>query len=212
MRDFGSIPYELISKENNIFPAGHTTGTCIAAIKCLLIMGVHCDFYSKEVSLSLGELEKHTGCSKPMIIKGIKYMIDVGIIRRLNQEKTNVKGKYVINFTSHRFTQIPYNISFDLAEFPNKGVVALVALKAYLVLLKFRKNQQNYTDISYKGFANYHINLRYLKRALAILITLGYIDIHKKNNVYSSGDYIQTCHHYRLHYFPITHFVNQNKL
>lgn len=203
MRDFGSIPYELITAEHNFFPAGRTTGTCISAIKCLLILGLRCNFYSKEVSLSLSELEEYTGCSKPMVIKGINHLIAVGVINKLDQGKTNVKGKYLIKFTSKKFTQVPYEIFNKLRYFPNKGIVTLVALKAYLVLLKFRLNNTPKAEISYAGFSKYHINQKYLGKALTVLISLQYISISTQYREVS-GTYIKSCNNYFLYYFPIT--------
>ncbi|WP_155120936.1 hypothetical protein [Acinetobacter calcoaceticus] len=204
MREFGSIPYEFISSERNNFPAGRTTGTCIAAIKCLLVLGLRCDFYSKEVSLSLGELEEYTGCSKPMVIKGINHLVDEGIITKLNQGKTNVKGKYRLNFPSQKFTQVPYSIFLKLREFPNKGIVALTALKAYLVLLKLRINKTARAEITYKGFSRYHINPRYLNKALEVLISSHYISISKQYNFDALSGYTKSSNQYFLYYFSLT--------
>lgn len=209
MRDFGSIPYEVISADHNYFPAGRTTGICISAIKCLLILGLRCNFYSKEVSLSLSELEEYTGCSKPMVIRGINHLITMGIITKLNQGKTNVKGRYVINFPSTKFTQVPYEIFNTLRNFPNKGIVSLVALKAYLVLLKFRINYTPKAEVSYVGFSRYHINQKYLTKALAVLISSNYISIYKQYSFDASGGYTKTSNSYFLYYFSTTVFVDQ---
>ena len=205
MRDFGSIPYELITAQHNFFPAGRTTGICISAIKCLLILGLRCNFYSKEVSLSLSELEEYTGCSKPMIIKGINHLIVIGVITKLNQGKTNVKGKYLINFPSKKFTQVPYEVFNKLRHFPNKGIVPLVALIAYLVLLKFRINNTAKAEVSYAGFSRYHINQKHLGKALAVLISLQYISISTQYNEVD-GVYVKSCNNYFLYYFSMTTF------
>lgn len=201
MQAFGSIPYEVVLEEYENFPAGRTTGVCIAAIKCLLVFGLFNDFKTKQVSLSLSEIEKITGCSKPMIIKGINHLLANGIVTRIEQEKTNVKSKYIINFPSKKFTQIPhYHLCYNLRTFPNKGITALVALKAYLILLKFRKNDTSNTEISYTGFAKYGINLRHLNKALAILISSDYISIFKQYNSSETG-YNKSCNNYKILHF-----------
>lgn len=211
MQDFGSIPYEVVLEKQNYFPAGRTTGVSIAAIKCLLVFGLYNDFRTKEVSLSLSQIEDVTGCSKPMVIEGIKQLCSCGIVTKVDQGKTNVKGKYIINFPSKRFTQIPhYFLCYELRNFPNKGITALVALKAYLILLKFRRNDTSHTEITYTGFARYGINLRHLNKALAILISSNYISIFKQYNWDEKG-YNKSCNNYKILRFPTT-FTIYNKV
>lgn len=204
MQEFGSIPYEVVLEKQNYFPAGRTTGVSIAAIKCLLVFGLYNDFRTKEVSLSLSQIEDVTGCSKPMVIEGIKQLCSYGIVTKVDQGKTNVKGKYIINFPSKRFTQIPhYFLCYELRNFPNKGITALVALKAYLILLKFRRNDTSHTEITYAGFARYGINLKHLNKALAILISSNYISIFKQYNWDEKG-YNKSCNNYKILRFPKT--------
>lgn len=211
MQDFGSIPYEVVLEKQNYFPAGRTTGVSIAAIKCLLVFGLYNDFRTKEVSLSLSQIEDVTGCSKPMVIEGIKQLCSYGIVTKVDQGKTNVKGKYIINFPSKRFTQIPYHfLSYQLRNFPNKGITALVALKTYLILLKFRNNHTSQTAVSYIGFAKYGINLKHLSKALAILISSDYISIFKQYNCDEKG-YNKSCNNYKILQFPKT-FTIYNKI
>lgn len=200
MRSFGSIPYEVVMDTHDYFPAGRMTGDNIAAIKCLLIFGLRNDFYSKEVSLSLSEIEDATGCSKPMVVRGINQLISKGIVTKIDQGKTNIKNKYVLNFPSQKFTQIPYNLFFKLKEFPNKGVTALVALKAYLILLKFRQNATSHTELSYSGFSKYGINTKHLSKALAVLISSDYISIFKQYNRDETG-YNKSCNNYKICHF-----------
>lgn len=204
MQEFGSIPYEVVLEKQNYFPAGRTTGVSIAAIKCLLVFGLYNDFRTKEVSLSLSQIEDVTGCSKPMVIEGIKQLCSYGRVTKVDQGKTNVKGKYIINFPSKRFTQIPhYFLCYELRNFPNKGITALVALKAYLILLKFRRNDTSHTEITYAGFARYGINLKHLNKALAILISSNYISIFKQYNWDEKG-YNKSCNNYKILRFPKT--------
>lgn len=201
MRAFGAIPYELTSRMYDHFPAGRTTGVSIAAIKCMLAFGLYNEFYTKEVSLSLSEIEKVTGCSKPMIVRAVKYLCDQKIITKVTQQKTNVKNKYIVNFGSNKFTQIPYgHLAYSLKDFPNKGITTLVALKAYLILLKLRKNDTSSVEITYSSFSNYHINTRHLNKALAILISGDYISIFKQHNRNETG-YSKSCNNYKIRHF-----------
>lgn len=201
MRAFGAIPYELISDTYDHFPAGRMTGVSIAAIKCLLAFGLYNDFHTKEVSLSLSEIEKVTGCSKPMVVRGVKQLCDRKIIIKVDQGKTNIKNRYILNFSSKKFTQIPYgHLAYNLKNFPNKGITTLVALKAYLILLKFRNNGTSNIEISYAGFSKYYINTKHLSKALAILISADYISIFKQYNRDETG-YNKSCNNYKICHF-----------
>lgn len=80
MQLFGSLPPSIIKELNNPFTAGRLTGVHIAALKCLFAFGLKNHFKTREVTLSLSQLEQMTGLSKPMIINGIRRLIELSIV------------------------------------------------------------------------------------------------------------------------------------
>lgn len=197
MQRFGSLPPNLITDTLNPFSAGRFTGTHIAALKCLIALGLKNNFKTKEVSLSLQQLMDLTGLSKPMVIKGIRRLIELEIVLRLEQEKTNIVSKYKLVFKEHRFTQIPYAYLLDkLPHISNKGIYVLTALKIYLILLQVRDNRFNKVTISYHRFSSYGINRKYVSKALDILITNDLITISRDMD--ENGCYVKSCNNYLI--------------
>ena len=197
MQIFGSLPPDLITDILNPFCAGSLTGVHIATLKCLFALGLKNNFKTKEVSLSLQQLRDLTGLSKPMVIKGIRRLIELGIVLKLEQDKTNIVNKYKLVFKERRFTKIPYVHLLDqLPNFPNKGVYVLTALKIYLILLQVRENNSKKVTISYYRFSSYGINRKYVCKALEILITNDLISIHRDTD--ENGCFVKSCNNYLI--------------
>jgi hypothetical protein len=195
MQIFGSLPPDLITDTLNPFSAGRFTGLHIAAIKCLFALGLKNNFKTKEVSLSLQQLRDLTGLSKPMVIRGIRRLIELGVVLKLEQDKTNIVNKYKLVFAERRFTKIPYAHLLDrLPYFPNKGVYVLTALKIYLILLQVRENSSKKVTISYFRFSSYGISRKYVSKALEILITNDLISISR--DVDENGCFVKSCNNY----------------
>lgn len=207
MQFFGSLPPELISDVLNPFSAGRLTGVHIAALKCLFAFGLKNNFKTKEVSLSLQQLEGLTGLSKPMVIRGIRKLIELGIVLKLEQDRTNIVNKYKLVFIEERrFTKIPYTHLLDhLPYFPNKGVYVLTALKIYLILLQVRKNQSKKVTISYIRLSHYGINRKYVSKALEILITNDLISISRDMD--ENGCFVKSCNNYLIKGLVLTKSV-----
>ncbi|MBD2850180.1 hypothetical protein [Acinetobacter baumannii] len=197
MQIFGSLPPDISGLEYAPFSAGKLTGVHIAALKCLLAFGLKNNFKTKEVSLSLQQLSDLTGLSKPMVIRGIRRLIELGIVLKLQQDKTNIVNKYKLVFVDMRFTKIPYVHLVDrLANFPNKGVYVLTALKIYLILLQVRENNSKHVKISYSRLASYGINPKHISKALEILITNDLISISRE--VDEHGSFVKSCNNYLI--------------
>lgn len=197
MQIFGSLPPDLITDILNPFSAGRLTGVHIAALKCLLALGLKNNFKTKEVSLSLQQLRDLTGLSKPMVIRGIRRLIELGIVLKLEQDKTNIVSKYKLVFIERRFTKIPYVHLLDqLPHFPNKGIYVLTALKIYLILLQVRENSSKKVMISYHRFSSYGISRKYVSKALEILITNDLISIYRDMD--ENGCFVKSCNNYLI--------------
>lgn len=197
MQIFGSLPPDLIRDILNPFSAGRLTGVHIAALKCLLAFGLKNNFKTREVSLSLQQLNDLTGLSKPMIIRGIRRLIELGIVLKIEQDKTNIVNRYKLVFRDRRFTKIPYSYLLDhLPNFPNKGVYVLTALNIYLILLQIRENNSKQVKISYHRFSSYGINRKYISKALEILITNDLISVSR--DVDENGCFVKSCNNYLI--------------
>lgn len=198
MQLFGSLPPDIFSDTLDNFEAGRRTGLHIAALKCLLIFGLKNNYETKLTTLSLNELEDLTSLSKPMLIKGIKRLIELNLIEKIPQEKKNLKNVYKLIYkSSKQFTRVPYqNLIRNISCFPNKGVFTLVALKAYMIMLQVRDRNNQFARISYARFSEYGINKNHLAKGLKILVCADWITTSKQAQ--PDGSSKQSCNFYEI--------------
>ena len=62
------------------FSGGKNAGTSISALKCILGISVSIDFWTRKAKLSVSDLEALTGLSRPMVIRGLKELVELGIV------------------------------------------------------------------------------------------------------------------------------------
>ncbi|MDD1829975.1 hypothetical protein LRP52_48475, partial [Photobacterium sp. ZSDE20] len=67
------------------------SGLGIATMKCLIALSVLIEFHSRTTDSSLSDLEKITGLSRPMVIKGLDNLESLGII---SVDRGGYKNKY----------------------------------------------------------------------------------------------------------------------
>ena len=65
------------------------TGTGIAAMKCLLALSVLIDFHSRIAEVSLSGMEELTGLSRPMVIRGLARLEELGVVVSDKDYRTN---------------------------------------------------------------------------------------------------------------------------
>lgn len=136
------------------FGGGSSTGTSIAALKCILAISVSIDFSSRKAKLSLSDLEKLTGLSRPKVIEGLKLLTEFQIIK---VDKTSHVYEYELTETKDVYwAKVPYErVRKHLAEIPNRGVIPLTALKIYLLLVSIRPNNSESVPIGYETLVAY---------------------------------------------------------
>ena len=62
------------------FGGGKNAGTSISALKCILGISASIDFWTRKAKLSISDLEALTGLSRPMVIRGLKELVELGIV------------------------------------------------------------------------------------------------------------------------------------
>ncbi|MDN8223095.1 hypothetical protein QZK02_13275 [Acinetobacter baumannii] len=197
---FGSLPTKIFKdNKDSPFTPGRYTGRHIAAIKCLIALGLTNNYKTKLVKLSYSQLESLTGCSKPMVVEGIKILEKEGLILKVPQTKSNVCNEYQLIFPEKgNFVRLPYSyLRQILPDLPNKGVTALTALRIYLILLQIRPNHSPRVSITYNRLEDYGINRKLIYKALEVLIASNLIRIHKAEDPNGLG-YTKTCNQYQI--------------
>jgi hypothetical protein len=175
------------------FVGGKKAGTGISALKCLLGISSSIDFWTRKAKLSISDLETLTGLSRPMVIRGLKELVELKIVQvdktaHIHEYELTVPGK------DQGWGKIPYErIRKQLPEIPNRGVIPLTALKIYLLLISLRPNESNSVPISYDTLMTYlGCQRAHLRPALDILyshtlvrITLEGTETRERHNVYT---------------------------
>ena len=181
------------------------TGKGIAVLKTAIAIAIQSDFHSRESKVSYTELENITGLSRPMVSKAIKILIEENIIelilidgkekkrgqsniyRLLDKEPADLLQADNEEFPfskkkANGWTKIPYKPLLDnLKNLPNKGVAGLGALKNYLILLKYRSNHLDFTQVTHEKFIEKcGIQSNTVKRSNDILFNHNLISIAKK--------------------------------
>jgi len=152
------------------FLGGQSSGTSIAALKCLIAISTAIDFWTRKTQLSLSDLETLTGLSRPMVGKGIKRLVELGIVvvdnsRYINEYELTESPK------DNRWAKLPFDrIRKHLPEIPNRGVVPLTALKIYLLLVAIRPNDTDTFAIGYDKLRDFlGVQRAQIRSALDIL-------------------------------------------
>lgn len=175
------------------FGGGKNAGLNIAALKCILGISASVDFRTRKAKLSISDLEALTGLSRPMVIRGLKELADLGIVI---VDKTAHVHEYELTVSAKDdgWGKIPYErIRKQLPEIPNRGVVPLTALKIYLLLISLRPNESESIPIGYDTLLQYlGCQRAQIRPALDILyshtlirITLEGSDTKQLHNVYT---------------------------
>lgn len=150
------------------------TGKGIAVLKTAIAIAMQSDFHSRESKISYSELENITGLSRPMVSKAIKILIEENIIelilidgkikkrgqaniyRLLDKAPQGEEDGDVFTLSKKKangWTKIPYRpLLENLKNLPNKGVAGLGALKNYLIILKYRSNHLDFTQVTHEKF------------------------------------------------------------
>lgn len=181
------------------------TGESIAVLKTMIAITLESDFQDRLAQISFSELETLTGLSRPMINRAIKILTEEKLIAiyssargrcnvykildipNMNPPKVGSEEKVL---KTKGWTKLPYQpIVKNLRFLPNKGALALGALKNYLVMLKYRDNDLDYSRISHDTFIQKSgIQANKIKSSNDLLISHGFISLAK----YIQAGYLKT--------------------
>lgn len=175
------------------FVGGKNTGTSISALKCILAISTCIDFSSRKAKLSISDLETLTGLSRPMVIRGLKELGELGIVE---VDKTAHVHEYELTESAkdEGWGKIPYErMRKQLPEILNRGAVPMTALKIYLLLISLRPNGSESISIGYDTLLKYlGCQRAHIRPALDILyshtlvrITLEGTEARERHNVYT---------------------------
>ncbi|MDI9733625.1 hypothetical protein QM259_15270 [Acinetobacter baumannii] len=183
------------------------TGEGIAVLKTMIAITLEADFQDRLAKISFSELENLTGLSRPMVNRAIKILTDEKLIavhssargksniyQILDFPNTNLPeiktDEIVLRARTKGWSKLPYQpVSKNLRFLPNKGAIALGALKNYLVMLKYRDNNADYSRISHDKFiAKCGIQANKIKSSNDLLINHNFIGLAK----YIQNGYLKT--------------------
>ena len=170
---FGSFPSWWIRDGvlRAAFTAGPKTGENIAALKVMLALAMFADFHTREVSISLSDLESVTGLSRPMVVRGIKVCSSHLLLDVIE----GYKNTYVLRYspTDKKWAKVPIAyLRKELKGIPNRGAVVLSALKIYLQLLSDRPNDDDEMYMTHETIvAKLGVQTRNVKPALDVLFS-----------------------------------------
>lgn len=159
----------------------HQTGEGIASMKCLLALSVLIDFYTKDVEVSITEIETITGLSRPMVIKGMAKLENLGVI---NVDKTNYRNNYklIVKPKDPCWAKVPCDmIRKQLKTISNRGIAPFVALKIYITLLSLRYQDKINVKVSHETIRNYtKVQPNQIRGGLDVLFSCSMIHLQPK--------------------------------
>lgn len=137
------------------FSSSKGAGQNIAALKCLLAISLGIDFWSRKVRLSLSDLEKATGLSRPMVIRGLKVLEGLEIVS-VGKESHVHEYELTVREGDDKWAKVPFDrMKKQLPTLPNRGAIPLTALKIYLLLIAIRPNESATIPIRYDLIEEY---------------------------------------------------------
>lgn len=143
-------------------------GQSIAVLKTAIVLAMESDFNTRISKVSFTDLEEITGLSRPMVSKAIKILHQHKIIKIESSSRGRINCYRMIDKPEEfeadstvlkiekkasGWTKLPYKSLFmNLRTLPNKGRFSLGALKNYLVILKYRPNNLDFSQITHEKF------------------------------------------------------------
>ncbi|MGR3159700.1 hypothetical protein ABMY16_21495 [Vibrio vulnificus] len=188
---FGSMPTWWLRQ--NAFLSnltGNNVGEGIAAMKCLLAFSVLIDFQTREVDVSITDLESITGLSRPMVIKGVARLEALKIIA---VDKTNYRHNYKLlnKSTDIGWAKVPVDLMRrQLKAISNRGSAPFVALKIYITFLGLRPNNSVNVKISHEKIREYtRVQGNQIRAGLDVLFSCSIIHLQPRDELSEANEY-----------------------
>lgn len=186
---FGRLPNWWFRKDDGLMfhLRADDTGTGIAAMKCLLGIAVLVDFHSLSVDSSLNDMELITGLSRPMVIRGIEKLSELGFIA---VDRTNYKNRYILceSPNDRNWAKVPVAaIRKNLKMISNQGIAPFAALKIYITLLSLRYQDKNTVMINHETLRGYtRLQANQIRKGLDVLYCCPLIHLMAKEDIGSN--------------------------
>lgn len=184
----------------------------IAALMVYIVLLHHTNSQTSSVngkvgqaSISYTKLSELTGISRTKISKGLSILEEYEMIQINREGKSNV---YAITDYSKQsgWAKLPAKGLYDknlsavtaFSTFRLRSKYELYALKIYLVLVAFRDNKLNYSQLSYDKITEYAgVPRNDIRSSLSLLVANELIQIDSEStelNEYSSSNIYRMCH------------------
>jgi hypothetical protein len=151
-------------------------------MKCLLALAVLMDFYTKDADVSISGLEKLTGLSRPMVVRGLSKLQQLEII---SVDKTNYRNTYsfLIKEGDNRWAKVPLDMTRKKLELiSNRGMAPFVALKIYITLLSLRYQDRSTVKVSHEKIREYtRVQPKQIRAGLDVLFSCSVIHLLPKD-------------------------------
>jgi len=154
------------------------TGTGIAAMKCLLAISVLIDFHSRIAEVSLTGLEELTGLSRPMVIRGLSRLEELGIVISHKDYRTN-RYELTIEENDNYWAKVPVDvIRKKLKTISNRGIAPFTALKLYITILNLRYKDRSTVQVMHDTLRDYSgIQTNQVRHGLDVLYSSALIHL-----------------------------------
>lgn len=158
MSGWGHFPPSWVLRDRGLveFSAGPSSGVHIAALKCYLAIASILDFNFKTAVISITELEGVTGCSRPMVVNGIKVLEGHGLV--VVDRSRRVHCYTLLGFENvpkPAFSKVPKSVQVVLQHLPNRGETALSAIKILMLLLALRDVRSSTARVGHERIRDY---------------------------------------------------------
>jgi hypothetical protein len=150
MSVWSSFPRRRVLERLPLLTAGVHAGSHMAALRVYFALAIEADYHQRTVAMSLTQLERSTGLSRPMVAKGLGAAVDVGLLA-VDDSSYRHSYRQLADDGDVSFAKIPKaRLSAALPQLPTRGFHALDCLKIYAALLVVRPRLSFQVPISHK--------------------------------------------------------------
>jgi len=190
-------------------------GTAIAALKLYITFCLHANFYGAKspeektlaqagcVQKTIQSLCELTGMSKPVVIGGLRLLMEMQIIERLEGRPTTYQ---IVDFTTATYwVKLPRRHLHGaddrevekIALLPNRGQEIFEALQLYLYIASVREKESQQARVTYTTVCSVLCMSRNaVSRAISTLVARELLSVRIENP--NEKDYMKRCNIYWL--------------
>ncbi len=169
------------------FNGGRSVGKHIAALKCYLAIASLVVFKTKTADISITAFETMTGCSRPMVILGIRVLNENSLVLI---DRTRHTHRYTLTGFDRTekdpFSKVPQLVRAVLSQLPNRGESALSAIKLLVLFLALRNTKSGSAKISHERIRDYSsLQAKRIRQGIDHLVNHGLIHVGEEESTYA---------------------------